>query len=466
MSIMSALVRRVFYPLWAIREGDAGQLPLLHAFDDIASLSPEDLRQRQAEALRSLMTHAYDNTDYYRETFDRVGLRLDGSGPPALESLPLLTKEIVRANLDRLIARNVPRETLTSARTGGSTGLPMTFMRDKGCLYRRRAQELYFDTWMGYRQGDKVALFLSTSHFDNVGDRWKAAIRNATRDRLLAFDPNHITDMYMQTFADEYRKFRPSIIKCFPNSLDIFAEFINRRGLALPSVKAVSCTGENLYAQQRQAFQATFGGEVFEKYATRECGVIACECRVHNGMHLFTDGAYVEILDEQGRAVAPGEMGRLVITDLFNRGMPLIRYEVGDMAVASNRKCSCGSPLPLIERVLGRDRDILYDGDGNPKPGKLFVEAIIDLDLAAQFQVIQTGPYTLMVKVVKQATGDIDLARLRIKFEEIMGPKVKITFEYTDAIARDPSGKFRYVMSLLSPSERPRADGTTRQARS
>lgn len=460
MSIMSALVRNVFYPLWLVKDGDGRQRQHHGRFDDIDGMGSEALRRRQAERLRRVLVHAYEHTDYYREAFDRAGLSPQDPAPARFTALPLLTKEIVRTQLKRLVAGNMPEDVLVSARTGGSTGLPMTFIRDKECLYLRRAQELYFDRWMGYRVGDKAALFVAASHHDSVGERWKAAFRNATCERLLCFDPHHITDNYMQAFAQQYRKFRPNIIKCFPNSLSIFAEFVKRRGIEVPKVGAISCTGENLYAQQRRLFQETFGGEVFEKYGTRESGVIACECRAHHGLHLFTDGAYVEILDEQGRAVKPGEMGRLVVTDLFNYGMPMIRYEIGDMAIASGRQCACGSPLPLVEKIIGRDRDILYDSDGHPKPGYLFVEAINSLDLAAQFQVIQTDRQTLLVKVVKQTVGNIDLSDLRTRFEEIVGPRMRIVFEETDAIARDPSGKFRYVMSQLSRDALPAARTT------
>jgi phenylacetate-CoA ligase len=463
MSIMSALVRNIFYPLWLVKDGDGQQLHHFGQFDDIDTMSPDALRRRQTERLRRVLVHAYEHTDYYRKVFDRVGLSPDDPAPDRFAVLPLLTKDIVRAEFKRLVATNLSDDVLVSARTGGSTGLPMTFIRDKECLYQRKAQELYFDRWMGYQVGDKAALFVASSHHDSVGERWKAEIRNATCERLLRFDPHHITDEYMQAFAQQYSRFRPSIIKCFPNSLGIFAEFVKRHGIEVPKVLAVSCTGENLYAQQRRLFQETFGGEVFEKYGTRESGVIACECRAHLGLHLFTDGAYVEILDEQGQEVKPGEMGRLVVTDLFNYGMPMIRYEIGDMAIASDRECTCGSPLPLVEKILGRDRDILYDGDGHPKPGYLFVEAINSFDLAAQFQVIQTDRQTLLIKVVKKTSENIDLSELRKKFEEIVGLRVRIIFEETDAIARDPSGKFRYVMSQLPRDETPAQPASQRR---
>jgi len=455
MSLMSALVRHVFYPFWMIRDGDGRQLEVLDRFDDIDRMRTDQLHARQLESLRKLLTHAASQTVYYSDLFRTLGFSPASATLESLRQLPLLTKDIIRDNYQRLVARNVPEHELTTARTGGSTGRPMTFVRDKQCLYLRKAQELYFDRWMGFRLGDKAALFVAASHFDSPGERWKAAIRNATCDRLLRFDPHHITDAYMQSFLEEYRKFDPGMIKCFPNSLAIFADFLARRNEVVPPVSAISSTGENLYPHQRSLFEQRFGGRVFEKYGTRESGVIACECREHNGLHLFTDGAVVEVVNAAGQPAAPGEMGRLVVTDLFNSGMPMIRYEIGDMAIATDRNCACGSPLPLVDRILGRDRDILYDSEGNPKPGYLFVEVINSLDLPAQFQVIQTEPRQVVVRVVKQASGEIDLGPMRSQFQDILGTNVNVTFEFTESIPRDPSGKFRYVMSKIPPAERP-----------
>jgi phenylacetate-CoA ligase len=258
----------------------------------------------------------------------------------------------------------------------------------------------------------------------------------------------------MREFAQEFIDYRPTMIKCFPNSLNIFADFVRREGIRLPPVKTISCTGENLYPHQKQLFRETFGGEVFEKYATKECGVIASECGEHSGMHVFAEGVFVEILDEYGKPVHPGQSGRVIVTDLFNYGFPMIRYEIGDRAVArDNRRCGCGDPLPMIDRLIGRDRDILVDGDGNPKPGYLFVDAISKLNLVdAQFQVVQLENSDLLIKVVNVDPMAVDTELLMEKFREIVGPKLNITLQHVDSIPRDPSGKYRYVVSQRNPS--------------
>jgi len=244
--------------------------------------------------------------------------------------------------------------------------------------------------------------------------------------------------------------FAPSMIKCFPNSLKTFAEFIKKKGIAIPPVRSISCTGENLYAHQRKLFEETFGGEVFEKVGTRESGVFACECKAHKGMHVFTEGVFLEILNGEGQPAQPGEIGKVIITDLFNKAMPLIRYDIGDMAAASDgRICDCGNPLPLIEKLLGRDRDIILDSYGDPKPGYLFTEVVLNKNLSAQFQIVQPDKKSLVVKIKNGGAVGVDLPKLRAEFQEIVGPLVKVDFNFVTEIPRDPSGKYRYVLSKV-----------------
>ncbi|MFO1435828.1 MAG: AMP-binding protein [Gammaproteobacteria bacterium] len=455
MDIMSAVVRKVFIPLWALKSGTYGELKYHNFFHSLASLSTTEILARQRARLQHIVVHAYENTDYYRAAFDASGFspyQLAEINP--LQNVPLLTKVLIRTNFDKLFARGFAASDIVRNTTGSSTGTPLSYAYNKECVFMRKGQELYFDRWMGYRPGDKIALFVAAAHHDNIAQRWRAKLRNATNERMLRFDPHHITDEYMREFANEFVAYKPTMIKCFPNSLAIFADFVRRERLVLPPVRTISCTGENLYPHQKQLFRETFGGEVFEKYGTKECGVIASECREHAGMHVFAEGVFLEILDGNSNPVSPGESGRVVVTDLFNRGFPLIRYEIGDMAVAREQSpCRCGDPLPMIDRLIGRDRDILVDGDGNPKPGYLFVDAISRMNLVdAQFQVVQQPNCDIVIKVVNVDKNAVDIQSLVGKFREIVGPKLPIMVEHVESIPRDPSGKYRYVISLRNPS--------------
>ncbi len=452
MDVQGALIRKFFYPLWAIYEGEADLLKYLSYFDYVNDLSREQLLQSQFEKLRNVLIHAFENTDYYQTVFKKLEFSpYDMKDASEIQKVPVLTKSIIKQNFQKLIARNIPSGEALRASTGGSTGTPLEFLRDKKCIKLRRGQEMFFDNWMGYKIGQKIGYFVAGSHYDGPVDHFKAKVKNATRDRMLSFDPHNITNTYIKSFIPQLIEFKPEMLKCFPNALTPLAIYLKKNNIKVPPVRSISCTGENLYQQQRDLFEDVFGGEVFEKVGTRESGVYACECRQHHGLHVFTEGAFLEIIKDNGEPAGEGELGKLYLTDLFNRAMPLIRYEIGDMAISGGeRKCSCGSELPLIEKYLGRDRDIIVDVHGNPKPGYLFVETIKHMNLDAQFQIIQPEKNRLVVNVSQKSADAIELEKIRTEFQNIIGQGVQIHFYFVDEIKRDPSGKFSYVKSNIS----------------
>lgn len=449
MDILQKIIKNITYPFFLRHDGKKDSIKYLDYFKYLNNMDRQALIQSQKKRLHAILTHAFENTDHYRQLFDFIGLDVNSSDFfEKFRELPLLTKKIVKEKYDNLIAKNIKEDQITKASTGGSTGVPMYFLRDKECLYLRRGQELFFDNWMGYKIGKKMGYFVSGSHFDGRIQELKFKIRNMFTDRMISFDPHNITDEYMKAFLGDFNKFKPEIIKCFPNALTPFVHFVSKNKYKVAPIKTISCTGETLYKQQRNLFEEVFQAEVFEKVGTRESGVFACECSEHNGLHVFTEGVFMELIKPDGTNAATGEMGKVVITDLFNKAMPLIRYEIGDMAVsAGDEKCNCGSELPLIKSYLGRTRDIIIDSDGNPRPGYLFVEIIKNLDLNAQIQVYQPQKEQLKVRIVKDTSNEINLDSLINKFRHIVGNKVNVSAEYVSEIPRDPSGKFSYVKS-------------------
>jgi len=405
MDLLQQVIQKITYPFFMRYDGKGDAIKYLKYFDYVDGMNREDLLNSQRGRLRDILIHAYENSDYYKQLFDGVGLDVQSDDFVSdFHRLPLLTKKVVKENYDDLIAKNIPESDVTEASTGGSTGVPMYFLRDKECLYLRRGQELFFDSWMGYKIGKKVGYFVAGSHFDGRISRLKYKIH-----------------------------------------------FVKQNHLKVAPVKTISCTGETLYKQQRAMFEEVFNAEVFEKVGTRESGVFACECKEHKGLHIFTEGVYLELIKQDGSHAQAGEMGKVVITDLFNKAMPLIRYEIGDMAVSGGDElCKCGSSLPLIKNYLGRTRDIILDSNGNPRPGYLFVEIIKDLNLNAQVQVYQPVKEKVLIRIVKGAEKEINTDELISQFKEVLGEKISVAVEYVHEIPRDPSGKYSYVKSEVS----------------
>jgi phenylacetate-CoA ligase len=267
---------------------------------------------------------------------------------------------------------------------------------------------------------------------------------------MIRFDPARTSDSEIGEFLPLFSAFRPQAIKCFPNSLAIFTDYLRRHGLEVDGVKTIFCTGESLYDHQRAEFHDVFGGRIVERYGTKECGLVASECQAGNGLHLFAEGAYVEVVGDDGNPVPPGESGRILITDLFNDAMPLIRYEIGDRAqtmAASDEVCGCGSPLPRVARILGRDRDILFSSAGVKRPGYLFVECIARHDIDAQVQVVQGEAGSVEIRVCGYEGPLSPLEAMRREMAALIGPGFEVTIRNVAEIARDPSGKFPYVVS-------------------
>jgi len=250
--MLQFIIKNITYPFFMRYDGKAKAVKYLDYFRYLDGMDRAALLKSQKQRLRDMLTHAYENTAYYRSLFDSVGLDVSADDfMDKFQQLPLLTKKIVKDSYDDLVAENLPQSEVTKASTGGSTGVPMYFLRDRECLYLRRGQELYFDGWMGYKLGKKTGYFVSGSHFDGRISRLKFKIRNALTDRIISFDPHDITEEYMRTFLDEFNRYRPEMIKCFPNALTPFVHYIRTNNLEVAPVKAISCTGETLYEQRQ-----------------------------------------------------------------------------------------------------------------------------------------------------------------------------------------------------------------------
>src|SRR3989338_1837893 len=159
-NLASFLVRNITYPLWMLKDGDRRVLNYIGHFDFVSSLGRDELIQRQFSSLKEMLSYAHEKTLYYRKLFDDAGFshaKMTDAGD--IRKLTLLTKDVIRANFNGLKAEGVNPVLVTRATTGGSTGTPLEFLRDKESLFLRRGQELFFDRWMGYDVGDKAALF-------------------------------------------------------------------------------------------------------------------------------------------------------------------------------------------------------------------------------------------------------------------------------------------------------------------
>jgi phenylacetate-CoA ligase len=203
-----------------------------------------------------------------------------------------------------------------------------------------------------------------------------------------------------------------------------------------------------LLEPERRLIADVFDCECTNRYGCEEVGLIACECEQHDGLHLNVDHLVVEFLREDGNEAAPGEEGDIVVTDLSNRGMPLIRYRVEDMGVPSDRPCPCGRGLPLMERVTGRRADFLKRADGSLVAGVSLVERTLTaIPGIEQMQLVQDDLARLCAKVVKDEKFSAQSEQsLRRELQTVFGEGMAVEIQYVAALDQTRSGKFRFAI--------------------
>jgi phenylacetate-CoA ligase len=447
MDAYAPIVRRILLPAMRWREGRRDFKRFFHEFARTQYLSPAELRDVQLHRLQALIHHAYDNCPYYRRQFQEAGIT-----PAAvrdvddLPRVPTLSKEQVRANLDDLVARDHDRDRLRRDQTGGSTGSALTFYRDTRRGDARLAVAYRHDGWTGWRIGERTSYIWGALRDSGplTNLRWRLRSRLVRRQTLLncaAFD-----EASMHAFAVDLRRWRPALVIAYSGAGYLFARYLLDKRLEVPPPKAIITTAELLQPHQRGVIEQAFGAPVFDRYGAREMGVIASECERHQGLHIAADSVLVEVI-ANGRPAAPGEPGQIVVTDLLNYGMPMIRYRIGDDGVLSGRHCDCGRGLPLMDMVAGRTSDFLVTRSGALVSAAYLTCVVAERIGLEHVMFIQDSLDRILIKVVPGhsfTTADLDYLEQRLR--QLMGPGVIFSRELVNHIDRGPSGKYRFCI--------------------
>jgi len=393
------------------------------------------LEEFQNKRLRAMIKHAYENVPYYRRMFKERNLRPeDIKEREDLRKLPILTKEDVRRNLKDLIAENVPKSMFIEAHSSGSTGEPLKYYLDKRAYSMGWAQTFRCWGWAGYRIGDRYVK-ISLNPRNGIRKRIQDMLMRCTYVYSSGINEENV-DRYLRKMKDA------KIIRSYASSAYMLAEL--GEGKDVPHPNAVATTGEILYNNWRRKIEDVFETIVLDGYGG-ESTPVAFQCPEH-GYHICMESVVLEVL--RGNEPTDG-MGEVVITNLDNWAMPLIRYKLNDLVTLSDG-CDCGRGLPTLKSIEGRDTDIVI----TPK-GFLVVHFFTILfeyiEGVDAFQVIQKDIDRLKIRIVKNDRfGERDRDYIETKIREHAGD-IEIEFEFLDEI---PSkNKRRFVVSKV-PIER------------
>ncbi|WP_457673037.1 phenylacetate--CoA ligase family protein [Thiolapillus sp.] len=451
-TLYSWLFQRILEPVWEERVRRRSTLRHERFLNDSQWLPKEQILEYQWSELKRLLDHANHECSYWKKVFAELGLSPgDIDNLEQFRRLPITTKTTIRENYDDMIARSWKGKTWRKS-TGGSTGEPLHFEYTPESSEWRQATTRRGYAWAGARSGIRQAYIWGISlEKEPLFKRAKQALHHLLL-RHKYFNSFNCDHQAMQRCRKKLQRFKPEVIIGYTNPLYRFSRFLNsRKKHAGIHPASVITAAEALFEHQRGEIESAFDAPVFHSYGSREFMLIAMECEHHEGLHISAENLLVEILREDGSPAAPGEEGRVVITDLHNYGMPFIRYEIGDMAVLAEQPCSCGRGLPLLKQVTGRILDMISTPDGRQIPGEYFPHLMKDFRNIQHFQVIQNNRDSLIIKLVApEGLPDSELDKLKAHVRKIMGEECRITYDLVDEIPLTRTGKHRVTISRLN----------------
>lgn len=253
-------------------------------------------------------------------------------------------------------------------------------------------------------------------------------------------------DQYVKTI----NTFQPDLIRGYSGSLYELAKHAKNNNLNIYSPRVLVGSAESLNTQMRNLIEEVFKTKIHDFYGSREINNLAAECK--EGMMHILPANIIEILDENRNPVSQGQTGKVIVTNLYNYSMPLLRYQIGDMATLGSLECKCGNPLPTLEKIDGRLFESFVLEDGTIISGELFVQLIgvyCNKGFIDQFQVIQRDYDDLQLLVVSESLSKSEIEDINDKIRIFMGQNCKIQWEFVSEIPPVSTGKYLYTKSLL-----------------
>jgi phenylacetate-CoA ligase len=398
----------------------------------------------QNEKLRKLIRHAYNNVPYYRDLFLELKLRPeDIQTKNDLEKLPIVTKEELKKNKDKHLAVNLKKEDLIFSSSSGSTGEPFQFYQTKQSESFLKAAAIRAWSWMGYRLGDKyvkVSMNPRLSFVKKMQDKM---------NNCLYLSSIQLTPLEFQKIEKKIINFNPLFIRCYPVPLQFLAQQIIEISNKYQgkSLKAINTTGSTLHDDIRNKIENVFNVKIFDSYSC-EGGTVFSECPAHVNYHPAEEYAISEFIADSYTNSDNDKPLRHITTDLHNYASPFIRYDTQDYLVFGAQKlCDCGRHFLNVNKIKGRDSDILKTPSGKLLIVENFVAYFEWINEVDQIQVVQEQLNKIIIKMIVNNNFNNDVRqKIQLYWNEYIGNDVNVIIELVDEIKLTPSGKRKTVI--------------------
>lgn len=410
-------------------------------------LTRAELDSMQLAKLRELIEHCWKHVPFHKASFDRAGFTPGHFKTLAdLAKLPLLSRQDLRDHFEELRAVNASHFEPEQCATGGATGQPVRFLLDRKAIALEKACVRRHWVRSGYKDGEPTANLRGLRLAFKSGE-YSVIDKGENRLYLSSYD---LTPETVAAYAKAFNRFRPTLFNSYASSAALFANLVEHNKLEIHSPRAVVCASETLYPHQRERIESVFKSKVWNWYGLTELVGNASECEFHDGYHISMEQGYFEVLDDNGLAVAPGEVGEIVATGLHNFSMPLVRYRTGDLGEFTDELCPCGRTSRMIKSIQGR----VFEYIETPSGVRLTATALNvhdnTWDNVIQFQYVQTQRDSVTLRVIKAGSyTEADAKRILRRMAARFGDEIHLRIEDVSEMPRTARGKTPLIVHEL-----------------
>lgn len=427
----------------------------LHYYKELKErqwLSLEENLQEQARRLYDLVRFSICHVPYYRD----LGFSMEEFSPEnifeTIEKFPILTKEIIRQEGERLFPDISLNDWTYMDTSGGTTGAPVKFRHSGRFFDMDQGAKLLYDEWAGRKIGDRqIRLWGNERDIMSGKSDWKNKIYRWMRNETF-LNTFVMTEEKIEQYIEEIKQKKPEMILAYVQSAEEIAKYLHNHHQKIEGITGVMTSTGALPNNLHDFISESFGRcPVLNRYGSREMGDMACSCDKNEGLHINTLSCFLEIVDDDGNRCRQGEYGQVLTTLLMDYSMPMIRYSIGDVAAFEEKQCSCGRGLPMLKEVKGRVCDWFKSSDGRKVHGEYFTHLFYTETNIKQFQVIQEALDLIRVKLVINCS-EWDKEAFQRQFTEnlykVLGD-IPVVFEYVEDIPVTASGKRAYTISKI-----------------
>lgn len=413
--------------------------------DEIVNLSEEEYVLFLQNKKKEIVDFHLKNNVFYKNL---VGNKI----VEKWEDLPILNKQNLQKPLEERLSKGYSRKDVYVNKTSGSSGTPFVFAKDKYSHALTWASNIIRFGWFGIDFNHSLQARFYGIPMDFIGYQ-KERLKDFLTYRFR-FPVFNLSDVVLEKFLQKFKSKKFNYINGYTSSIVLFAKYMEQKNIVLneicPTLKACFVTSEMLFKSDKKLLEKQFGIPIINEYGASELDLIAFE-NPNGEWQINAETLFVEILDENKNVLPYGEEGRIVITSLFNKAHPFIRYEIGDIGILDEKSTP---QKPILKKLIGRTNDIAILPSGKKSPGLTFyyvTKSIIEDDgNVKEFIIKQTKLDSFEIEYVSENELDSNqIQKIKEAITLYLEPNLNFTFTRKTVLERTNRGKLKQFKSYL-----------------